>query len=89
MPPTPPPRWSANTVERNCEPRWAAKISAYMLEEKPGAYIFLGNGDSAGLHHPESFSTMGNSPGRRLLDAAGGKQTSSKSVSLKLSKMSP
>jgi metal-dependent amidase/aminoacylase/carboxypeptidase family protein len=22
------------------------------LEERPGAFIFAGNGDSAGLHHP-------------------------------------
>ena len=26
---------------------------AFMLQERPGAYIRLGNGDSAGLHHPE------------------------------------
>ncbi len=26
---------------------------AYMLEERPGAYILLGNGDTAGVHHPE------------------------------------
>ena len=25
---------------------------AYMLEARPGAFIFVGNGDSAGLHHP-------------------------------------
>jgi hippurate hydrolase len=25
---------------------------AYMLEERPGAYILLGNGDSAPVHHP-------------------------------------
>jgi hippurate hydrolase len=24
-----------------------------MLAHRPGAYIFLGNGDSAGLHHPD------------------------------------
>jgi len=24
-----------------------------MLEAKPGAFIFMGNGDTAGLHHPE------------------------------------
>jgi hippurate hydrolase len=23
-----------------------------MLNERPGAFIFVGNGDSAGLHHP-------------------------------------
>jgi len=25
---------------------------AYMLEERPGAFMFIGNGDSAGLHNP-------------------------------------
>jgi hippurate hydrolase len=23
-----------------------------MLEARPGAFIFMGNGDTAGLHHP-------------------------------------
>ena len=40
-------------VDRACEPLMGGEDFAYMLEEKPGAYIFLGNGDSAGLHHPE------------------------------------
>ncbi|MFN4058660.1 MAG: M20 aminoacylase family protein [Roseinatronobacter sp.] len=26
---------------------------AYMLEERPGAYILVGNGDTANVHHPE------------------------------------
>ncbi|MGD9862432.1 MAG: M20 aminoacylase family protein [Pseudodonghicola sp.] len=26
---------------------------AYMLQARPGAFIFVGNGDSAALHHPE------------------------------------
>lgn len=26
---------------------------AYMLEERPGAYVLVGNGDSAGVHHPK------------------------------------
>jgi hippurate hydrolase len=26
---------------------------AYMLQERPGAYILVGNGDSAAVHHPE------------------------------------
>ncbi len=30
-----------------------AEDFAYMLEERPGAYILVGNGDSAMLHHPE------------------------------------
>ena len=25
---------------------------AFMLEARPGAFIFIGNGDTAGLHHP-------------------------------------
>lgn len=29
-----------------------AEDFAYMLEKRPGAYLFIGNGDSAGLHHP-------------------------------------
>ena len=29
-----------------------AEDFAYMLEKRPGAYLFLGQGDSAGLHHP-------------------------------------
>ena len=30
-----------------------AEDFAYMLNARPGAYLFLGQGDSAGLHHPE------------------------------------
>lgn len=30
-----------------------AEDFSYMLQERPGAYLFLGQGDSAGLHHPE------------------------------------
>jgi hippurate hydrolase len=26
---------------------------SFMLEERPGAFIFMGNGDTAGLHHEE------------------------------------
>ncbi len=33
-------------------PMMGAEDFAYMLESKPGAFIFIGNGDSAGLHHP-------------------------------------
>jgi hippurate hydrolase len=30
-----------------------AEDFSYMLEKRPGAYLFLGQGDTAGLHHPE------------------------------------
>ena len=25
---------------------------SYMLEARPGAFMFIGNGDTANLHHP-------------------------------------
>jgi len=34
------------------DPIMPAEDFSYMLEERPGAYIFLGNGDSAACHHP-------------------------------------
>ncbi|MGR3635076.1 MAG: M20 aminoacylase family protein [Shimia sp.] len=40
-------------VEPNVEPIMPAEDFSFMLEERPGAYIFLGNGDSAQCHHPE------------------------------------
>jgi hippurate hydrolase len=33
-------------------PLMGAEDFSYMLESRPGAFIFCGNGDSAGLHHP-------------------------------------
>jgi amidohydrolase len=42
----------AGQVDRNVAPIMPAEDFAYMLEERPGAYIFLGNGDSAACHHP-------------------------------------
>ena len=33
-------------------PVMGAEDFAFMLNERPGAFIFVGNGDSAGLHHP-------------------------------------
>lgn len=39
-------------VNRKVEPMMGGEDFSYMLLERPGAYIFAGNGDSAGLHHP-------------------------------------
>jgi amidohydrolase len=33
-------------------PLMGAEDFSYMLEQRPGAFIFCGNGNSAGLHHP-------------------------------------
>ena len=38
---------------REMPPLMAGEDFAFMLEQRPGALIFCGNGDSAGLHHPE------------------------------------
>ncbi|KQP95190.1 amidohydrolase [Methylobacterium sp. Leaf113] len=40
-------------IDRAVAPLMAAEDFSYMLAHRPGAYIFLGNGDSAGLHHPD------------------------------------
>jgi hippurate hydrolase len=42
----------AANVATDMEPVMGAEDFAYMLEARPGAFIFMGNGDSAGLHHP-------------------------------------
>jgi len=42
----------AAQVDADAPPLMAAEDFAYMLEARPGAYIFVGNGPSAGLHHP-------------------------------------
>jgi amidohydrolase len=39
-------------VDTNAPPVMGAEDFAFMLQERPGAFIFVGNGDSAGLHHP-------------------------------------
>ncbi|WGW02481.1 M20 aminoacylase family protein [Tropicibacter oceani] len=42
----------AGKVEDNCQPIMAAEDFAYMLEARPGAYLFLGQGDTPVCHHP-------------------------------------
>ena len=34
-------------------PMMGAEDFSYMLNERPGAFIFMGNGDTANLHHPQ------------------------------------
>jgi hippurate hydrolase len=40
-------------VSTDMNPSLGGEDFAYMLETRPGAFLFLGNGDTAGLHHPE------------------------------------
>lgn len=42
----------AERVDDNVAPVMGAEDFSFMLEARPGAFIFVGNGDSAGLHHP-------------------------------------
>lgn len=39
-------------VDTDTPPLMGAEDFSYMLNERPGAYIFLGNGDTAMVHHP-------------------------------------
>ena len=43
----------AGSVDDDVDPIMPAEDFSYMLEARPGAYIFVGNGDTAMCHHPE------------------------------------
>ncbi|QFQ86388.1 amidohydrolase [Paracoccus kondratievae] len=45
-------RQIAGDVNMDMLPLMAGEDFSYMLNERPGAYIFLGNGDTAMVHHP-------------------------------------
>ena len=42
----------AGDIDMTVEPMMGGEDFSYMLEQRPGAYIFVGNGDSAMVHHP-------------------------------------
>ena len=39
-------------VDTDTPPLMGGEDFSFMLEARPGAFIFIGNGDTAGLHHP-------------------------------------
>ena len=39
-------------VEPALDPTMGGEDFSYMLEARPGAFVFIGNGETAGLHHP-------------------------------------
>ncbi len=41
-----------DNVNTAAPPVMGGEDFSFMLEARPGAFIFMGNGDSAGLHHP-------------------------------------
>ncbi|TXN03364.1 amidohydrolase [Methylobacterium sp. WL64] len=62
-------------VDRTVAPMMTAEDFSYMLGRRPGAYMFIGNGDSASLHHPhydfnDSATPYGASLWARLIEAA-------------------
>ncbi len=64
-----------NRVEAEAGREMGAEDFAYMLQERPGAYMFLGAGPGAGLHHPEfdfndRISPVGASIFARLVETA-------------------
>ena len=40
-------------VDDNAPPLMGGEDFSYMLNARPGAFMFVGQGDTAGLHHPE------------------------------------
>ena len=44
---------STDGVDKQPVPSMGAEDFSYMLEKKPGCYIWAGNGASEGLHHPQ------------------------------------
>ena len=40
-------------VDGETRPLMGAEDFSYMLEARPGSFIFIGNGDTANVHHPE------------------------------------
>jgi amidohydrolase len=43
----------AEHVDAQLPPMMGAEDFSFMLNKRPGAFIFIGNGDSAGLHNPK------------------------------------
>lgn len=67
--------FGAGAVDRNTSPSLGGEDFSYMLQHRPGAYVFLGQGPSAGLHHPEydfndEASPFGASYFARLIEMA-------------------
>ena len=44
--------FGSDAITTDIPPTMGSEDFSYMLEERPGSFINIGNGDSAGLHHP-------------------------------------
>jgi amidohydrolase len=64
-----------DAVEDDQDPEMGGEDFSYMLLERPGAFVFLGQGDGAALHHPDydfndEVSPVGASFFARLVETA-------------------
>ncbi len=62
-------------VDTNVAPVMGAEDFSFMLNARPGAFVFVGNGDTAGLHHPaydfnDEIIPIGSSYWVRLVETA-------------------
>lgn len=60
---------------QTCGPEMGAEDFSYMLERRPGAYLFLGQGEGHGVHHPgydfnDAIAPIGASFFARLVERA-------------------
>lgn len=65
----------AKAVDDDCPPIMPGEDFAYMLESRPGAYLFVGQGDTPGCHHPaydfnDAIAPVGASFFARLIERA-------------------
>src|SRR5882672_5442461 len=65
----------SEAVDTNTPPLMGGEDFSFMLEARPGAFIFIGNGDTAGLHHPaydfnDEAISVGASYWARLVETA-------------------
>jgi hippurate hydrolase len=65
----------ADAVVADCPPIMPGEDFAYMLEARPGAYLFLGQGDTPTCHHPaydfnDAIAPVGASFFARLVERA-------------------
>jgi len=65
----------ADKVDANTSPVMGGEDFSYMLEARPGAFIFIGNGDTPSVHHPmydfnDAAAPVGISYWARLVETA-------------------
>ena len=62
---------------------------SFMLNARPGAFVFVGNGDTAKLHHPNYDFNDDADPGRLLLLGAAGRNRDAGGLTRELAGTNP